>query len=107
MECGEVGSLCLSHRLGAFCILSSGKDDCGGNLATAHPRILEDKQGTGLVTLHERFPPVAHLMPNWGWLSQDARKATQQPPATPFFVAIHVAVFCDTEFVGVVVILLK
>ena len=95
----SLGSLCPSHRLGVFSILSSGEGDCGGgNLTTAHPLILEDKQGTGLVTLHERFPPVAHLMPNWGWLSQDARKATQQPPATPIFVAIHVAVFFDTEF---------
>jgi len=63
------------------------------------PSNFEDEYGTRLVTLHERFPPVAHFAPNWRRLSQDARQATQQPPATPVIVAMHDAVLCDTEFV--------
>jgi len=86
------------NRGSVFSILSSGEDGRGdGNLATAHSRILEDERGTRPVTLHERFPPVAHFTPNWGRLSQDARKATQQPPAIRLIAAIHVAVFCDTD----------
>ena len=64
--CGD-RTACPSHRLGAFGILSSGENDL---------RIPDDEHGKGLVALHERFPPVAHLASDWGRLPHDALNAT-------------------------------